>query len=201
MKNLLSVLQAGGTFPDQVLLGEYPSTWFNCLWRLSLICPIREHGASLARSNISLTIICARPGENATFHLCSEEMNAESFLGYFHTHPYKSGTSGVAFSSADLVVVINSPMKICIVQSGVYRFMVVRSMETPDFVAFNTLSNLFEDRFKYYYVGRRKKFQTSVLLTNLDVCREYGLAFYQGKVGEPLRLSPGGDIYVVARQI
>lgn len=187
LQDLLQALKANGEHPDSVSLDEYLSTWFGCLWRLSIIPPAREHGAALVEVKGLLTVAAARPGIKEEFLLKDNEMRLEGFLGYFHTHP---GASGVAFSSEDLRSTINS-MQIALVQSGDNIFMVVRTANTPKRLAVGELSNAdFSHRVRDKVESM--PWQEAVLEANRELCHEYGLSFYAGKVEQPLRRLEGG---------
>jgi len=195
LKNLLRALKNEDVLPDQVLFDKYSSTWFDCLWRLSLIPsgspiqPVREHGAALVEeTDGSLQITTARPGSCEAFPFDEGEMQFRGFMGYFHTHPYESGTTGVAFSPGDFSAMINSQMRICIAQSGDLLFMLVRTPATPKCIDPDKILTEF-DKWLADYQRKGKKWQAAVLLANLHICREYGLAFYIGRMHQPLQLS------------
>ena len=195
MENLLRALRTGDPFPNQVFLDVYSSTWFDSLWRLSLIPSaekkVREHGAALVKAEDgSLTVATARPGSSDTFSIDAREMQLEDFMGYFHTHPYESGTTGVAFSPGDFIATINH-LNICIAQSGDDLFMLVRTPATPACIDPDPLLTDF-DRKMVYYQRQGEAWQAAVLLANLHISRKYGLAFYIGKMHQPLQLVEGG---------
>ncbi len=190
MNNLLRALRTDGILPDQVSLDAYVSTWFRCLWDLSLIPPVREHGAALVEADGSLTVATARPGSSEAFYLDEREMRLEGFMGYFHTHPYESGTTGVAFSPGDFIATINH-LKICVAQSGDDLFMLVRSPSTPACIDPDQILTDF-DRERVSYQRQGEAWQAAVLLANLHISRKYGLAFYIGKMHQPLQLVEGG---------
>lgn len=188
MQNLLRALNTGDVYPGHVSLDEYLSTWFSCLWRLSLVPPVREHGAALVEADGRLSVAAARPGSDAAFPLKNEEMREEGFAGYVHTHPYESGTTGVAFSATDLRVTINWKMKMCIVQSGEDIFMVARTAETVEHLAVDELSDAKFDKQVSLYELQGRSWQGAILETNRDLCGEYGLVFYQGRLRQLRRL-------------
>lgn len=190
MRNLLRAFNTGGVLPNQVSLSEYSSTWFDCLWRLSLILPMREHGAALVEADGSLTVATARPGSSDAFDLDEREMLLEGFMGYFHTHPYESGTTGVAFSPGDFIATITH-LKLCIAQSGDDLFMLVRTPSTPACIDPDQMLTDF-DKWVVSYQRQGEAWQAAVLLANLHISREYGLAFYIGKMHQPLQLVEGG---------
>jgi hypothetical protein len=194
LKNLLRALNGAGPLPNQVRLYDCSSTvssWFRYLWELSLI-PLRgpnvaqvtEHGAALVNENGVLKVAVARPGTEASFSVEPSEMNRDDFVGYYHTHPYEDGKIGVAFSAGDFVVTINnSQMKLLIVQSGNSIFMLVKTPETLRAVALHSVHRLFRSRY-HTYLGQGMTQQTAVLLANLDLCRQYRLAFYMGTIDQ-----------------
>jgi hypothetical protein len=191
LHNLLRALKRGSAYPNAVALDEYLSTWFSCLWRLSLIAPMREHGAALVEAGGLLTVAAARPGSMWEFQPEEHEKQLPGFLGYFHTHPSESGMAGLAFGPADLRLMIDS-FQLCLVQSGDYVFMVARTRDTPARVALDELSNIdFKWRVESY-LDEGSSWQRAILETNLDLCHEYGLAFYGGKLRQPLVRLEGG---------
>jgi hypothetical protein len=192
LQNLLWSLNSGDELPSQVTLDEYLAAWFDSLWRLSVILPIREHGAALVEANGQLRVAAARPGTEDSFELAAEEMAAVNFVGYYHTHPYASGTTGVAFSTCDLVAAINCALPLTLVQSGDDLFMMVRTAETPERLDVDEVSELeteFDDQVTLY--GQRGvSWVVAIRATNRDLCLKYGLAFYAGRLRQGLRLLP-----------
>lgn len=191
MINLLRALRTGDPLPNQVSLDPYSSTWFDSLWRLSLIPSggeqVREHGAALVEAKDgSLTVATARPGSSDTFNLDERELELEEFRGYFHTHPYEERTTGVAFSRGDFLATILHQMEICMAQSGDDLFLLVRTPATPAQVP-NKILTEFDKMLDYYYRAQGEAWQDAVLLTNQHICREFGLAFYVGKMRQPLQ--------------
>jgi hypothetical protein len=192
MRDLLYALKTGSPLPDEVYLGPYAVTWFDSLWRLSLIQiqsdepPVKEHGAALVETKGALTVAVARPGSHGTFDINPRETQLMGFIGYFHTHPYESGTTDVAFSSADFAAMINNPMNLLIVQSGISRFMLVRTSATPTSVAPAEIRTKFVNSRKYYkQLG--VYFPDDVRLANINICNQYQLAFYEGEMHQYLR--------------
>ncbi|MCG3145085.1 MAG: hypothetical protein HONDAALG_02626 [Gammaproteobacteria bacterium] len=147
---------------------------------------MKEHGAALVEVNGRLAVAAARSGSYIAFPLKDEEMRASGFLGYFHTHPYEDATMGVAFSPGDLRITISRKMKICVVQSGEDLFMVAQTPDTPEQIAVDEITESeFNDRVAFYQrLGQ--SWQEAVFQTNLHLCREYGFAFYAGKLCQPL---------------
>jgi proteasome lid subunit RPN8/RPN11 len=194
MIHLLHALKTGDPLPAQVSFDFYSTVWFDSLWRLSLIQieenqpPVKEHGAVLVEKKGSLTVAVARPGKGDAFDLDDSEMQFTGFIGYFHTHPYESGTTEVAFSSADFAAMINNQMSLLIVQSGISRFMLVRTPATPTSVPPAEISTKFSNS-RRYYKRQGVNFQDEVRLANIDICYQYQLAFYEGKMHQFLRRS------------
>ena len=58
----------------------------------------------------------------------------ETFIGTFHTHPYESGLTGMAFSGGDIASAINKAEWISLVQSGDDVFALIRTDKTTPFV-------------------------------------------------------------------
>lgn len=192
LENLLHALKTGEDLPNEVLFDESLLTWFESLWRLSMMPsggePVREHGAALVvAADGSLTVAVARPGRRREFSLDQGEMALEGFVGYYHTHPDENGITGDAFSDADFIATIyNDPMKILIAQSGDDLFMLVKTPKTQKPRNPHEISTQFYDWLDDYQ-DQGEVWQDALLLTNLDLCSEYGLAFYVGRMHQPLQ--------------
>ena len=110
---------------------------------------------------------------------------SEHFVGSFHTHPYADGTTGIAFSGADIADAINNGERISIVQSGQDVYMLVRTDQTPSHVDRALVKRRHEELY-WEYLGQGMSDQKAVYYADLDLCMEYRLAMYVGRVFEPL---------------
>lgn len=109
----------------------------------------------------------------------------ETFVGSFHTHPYADGTTGIAFSGADIADAINHGELISIVQSGQDVYAIVRTEETPFRVDRESLK-IGLGTLHWRYLGQGMSDQQAVYYANLDVCGDCSLAMYAGRPFEPL---------------
>jgi hypothetical protein len=105
----------------------------------------------------------------------------ETFVGTFHTHPYASGLTGMAFSGADFADAINRGNILTLVQSGDVIFALVRTEKTPSQVDWNELRRELDKLF-IGYLAEEMFPDEAAFEANLDMCARYGLAFYWGEV-------------------
>ena len=114
-------------------------------------------------------------------------MPDETFIGTFHTHPYKSCLTGIAFSGGDIASTINEAEWISFVQSGNDVFALIRTDKTAPSVDSNMVvsqvSNLYET-----LLNARLSHQAALRIANLQICATYGLAFYAGKISGRLEV-------------
>jgi len=110
----------------------------------------------------------------------------ETFVGTFHTHPYASGLTGIAFSGADFASTINHGQMLSVVQSGDDVFALMRTDQTPRAVDNRQLAGEFNEAYREYYRSGLSA-QDAALLANLVFCTRYGLVFYSGKNGQSLK--------------
>ncbi len=108
-----------------------------------------------------------------------------TFVGTFHTHPYADGTTGIAFSGADIADAINSGERISLLQSGRDTFALLRTHLTP-WRVFRTLLKAQYEAAHDFYLMQRFSEQDAVHYAVTDLCEAYGLAFYSGLAFERL---------------
>jgi len=125
-----------------------------------------------AADRIDLDTSCVGPGE--------------TFVGTFHTHPYESGLTGMAFSGADFAHAINRGNILTLVQSGDLIFGLVRTEKTPANVDRGQLIQELDALF-IEYLAEEMFPDEAAFEANLDMCARYGLAFYWGEVFGELR--------------
>lgn len=148
---------------------------------------VTEWGAVLALdSKGNLRLVNAVEGDSNGVMINAAVEEDCTFVGTFHTHPYEDGTTGMAFTGADIASMINSGERIAIVQSGEYVFACLRTPETPPSVDRLTLVSWFNTMCRRHFADMMSK-QEATLATNLDMCAEYRLAFYYGRVFGSLR--------------
>lgn len=161
------------------------------LWERSILDiedgRVTEWGAVLALdSKGNLRLVNEVEGDSNGVMISSAVEEDCTFVGTFHTHPYEDGTTGMAFTGADIASTINNGERIAIVQSGEYIFALLRTPKTPPSVDRLTLVSWFNAMCRKYFADMMSK-QEATLATNLDMCAEYGLAFYYGRAFENLR--------------
>ncbi len=177
-------------FPAEIDLGPLANE-MSKLWERSILDTedgrVTEWGAVLALdSKGNLQLVNEVEGDSNGVMISSAVEEDCTFVGTFHTHPYKDGTTGMAFTGADIASMINSGERIAIVQSGEYVFTLLRTPETLSSVDWLILVSWFNTMYRGHFADMMSK-QEAALAANLDMCAEYGLAFYYGKVFESLR--------------
>lgn len=174
--------------PEEIVLPD--SLWHQMdeLWQRSIAHiaegRVSEWGGALVldeQTNLKLANVVEGTGERVQLRIALDE----TFVGSFHTHPYADGTTGIAFSGPDIADAINSGELISIVQSGQDIYVIVRTDETPSHVDRESLKNRHETLY-WQYLGQGMSDERAVYYTNLDICGDYGLAMYVGRVFEPL---------------
>lgn len=104
-----------------------------------------------------------------------------TFVGSFHTHPYIDGTTGIAFSGADIADAINNREIISIVQSGRDVFVLMGANKVPSQVN-RTLLKYQHTVLHHQYLSEGMSDRKAVYYANLDICEAYHLTFYTGQV-------------------
>jgi proteasome lid subunit RPN8/RPN11 len=131
--------------PAQIDLTDISDT-VNALWKKS-ICYIERVQVVEYAATIVLNLegrLCLRnivSGDSTSVNPTLAVSAGEIFVGTFHTHPYESGLTGMAFSGADIASAINANEAISVVQSGDVLFALVRTEKTSpsaDLSAFGT---------------------------------------------------------------
>jgi len=183
-------LPESGDLPTEIDLESFVND-MSKLWERSIRDidrgRVTEWGAVLSLdSKRNLRLVNEVEGDSNGVMISSAVEEDCTFIGTFHTHPYEDGTTGMAFTGADIASMINSGERIAIVQSGEYVFALLRTPETPPSVDRLTLVSWFNTMWRRHFADMMSK-QEATLATNLDMCAEYGLAFYYGRVFENLR--------------
>ena len=174
-----------GELPEKVDLAEVTAE-MNGLWEKSVLNikggEVREQTATLVLdSNRSLRMDNVVEGGPSSV-IPDRDVGADKTLvGTFHTHPYPDGTTGMAFSGADIAYAINKGDTMTLVQSGQDVFGLVCTEKTPATVSRADLEAEFDALFDEYVIEDAMSDQEAALVTNLDLCKRYGLAFYLGK--------------------
>ena len=171
--------------PEKVNLAEVTAE-MNDLWEKSVLNikggEVREHAATLVLdSNGSLRMDNLVEGGPSSVTPNRDVGADRTLVGTFHTHPYPDGTTGMAFSGADIAYAINKGDTMTLVQSGQDTFALVHTEKTPASVSRAVLEAEFDVLFDEYVIEDAMSDQEAALVTNLDLCKRYGLAFYLGK--------------------
>jgi hypothetical protein len=155
----------------------------NRLWRRSVRQirkgQVTEYGATivLQRDRLRLTHVVAGTSDDVT--PLAQPGRGQVFVGTFHTHPYSTGETGVAFSGTDIASAINDRESVSVVQSGDIVFALVRTECTPASVG-DKIIELKMDLLMERYSEQDTPFAEAVQSANLALCAWYGLAFYRG---------------------
>lgn len=171
--------------PKKVDLAEVIAE-MNGLWEKSVLSinagKVRENAATLVLdSSGSLSMDNVIEGGPSSVTPDRDVGADRTLVGTFHTHPYPDGTTGMAFSGADIAYAINKGDTMTLVQSGQDVFGLARTEKTPASVSRAVLEAEFDALFDGYVIEDRMSDQEAALVTNLDLCKRYGLAFYLGK--------------------
>lgn len=174
--------------PEQIELPQ--SLWQQMaeLWQRSVAeikrGRVLEWGGVLVldeEERLRLVNVVAGTGEQVKLVLPSRM----TFVGTFHTHPYADGTTGIAFSGADIADAINSGERLSLLQSGHDVFALLRTLLTPWRVS-RTLLKAQHKAAHDFYLMQRFSEQDAVHYATTDLCEAYGLAFYSGLAFERL---------------
>jgi hypothetical protein len=174
--------------PEEITLPDNLWHQMDELWQRSIAHiaegRVNEWGGVLVldeQDDLKLANIVEGTGERVQLSIAW----GETFVGSFHTHPYADGTTGIAFSGADIADAINNEELVSIVQSGQEVYAVVRTDEAPSHVDRELLKNRHETLY-WRYLGQGMSDEKAVYYTNLDICQDCGLAMYVGRVFESL---------------
>lgn len=199
MQDLIRAIRTGAPLPTTLDLDRYCSAWFAALWNASIVpsfgmfplsrplrCEtVREHGAALGLVDDGFLVCSSRAGSPVTFPLLAVEMRTDGFVGYVHTHPYASGLVGAAFSRWDFIAMLKMPwLQLLCAISGEYVFLIVRNERTRTLKSGSEEANFlgnFESRLDF--LSKSWRFQSALLIANLEVCPNWGLGFYIGRLG------------------
>jgi hypothetical protein len=99
-----------------------------------------------------------------------------TFVGSFHTHPYVDGTTGIAFSGADIADAINNREIISIVQP-LWDVFVLMGANTVPYQVDRTLLKYQHSALHHQYLSEGMSDRRAVYYANLDICEAYHLTF------------------------
>jgi proteasome lid subunit RPN8/RPN11 len=184
MERLLQTLNGNGDLPRSVVVPDALDLAFSKFWYRSAAQPYHEWGATLLQDDDGrLEAGEAIEGTEMTLWF-GAALDDSKLAGIFHTHPYSDGTTGVAFSGADIAFVVNRGLQISIVQSGETRFLLANpaSSRKAQYVDAQKLTEeMMEKIRRIRRTQRRVKWQQALEEVNLGICARFGLAFFRGK--------------------
>jgi hypothetical protein len=167
------------------------SAGMNRLWQRSIRNiqhgEVTEFGATLVweRGRLRLTNIVQ--GESNTVALKTQIQRGQKFVGTFHTHPYKQGWLGIAFSGEDFATAINLRENVSIVHAGNKIAALIRTEISSRSVDSNKIVDL-ANELVWRYSNEKTPFAEAVQKMNIDLCVAYGLAYYLGETDGQITL-------------
>jgi len=173
--------------PKRIELGEQVAQQMDTLWQKSVRDidkgEVREHAATLVKGqNGELKLVNPVEGTSNSVVPNLDIAEDEEFVGTFHTHPHEGGIT-TAFSDQDIASALESQEKVSLVRSGDDTYALVRTNLTPEEIDTDELREAFDQEMLRYTDDPNVSFSDAVHLTNIEMCRRYGLAFYKGQGG------------------
>ena len=173
--------------PEQFELGEQVAQQMDTLWQKSVQDidkgVVREHAATLVGGQEGeLKLVNPVEGTRSSVVPNLDIAEDEELVGTFHTHPHEEGIT-TAFSDQDIASALGSQEKVSLVRSGDDTYALVRTDLTLEAVDANELREAFSQEMLRHIDDPNVSFSEAVYLTNIEMCRRYGLAFYKGKGG------------------
>ena len=173
--------------PKQLALVEQVARQMDTLWQESVQDidkgVVREHAATLVEGQDGeLKLVNPVEGTSNSVVPNLDIAEDEEFVGTFHTHPHEEGIA-TAFSDQNIASALEIQEKVSLVRSGDDTYALVRTDLTPEAVDVNELREAFDQEMLRHTDDPNVSFSEAVHLTNIEMCRRYGLAFYKGKGG------------------
>jgi len=173
--------------PKQFELGRQVAQQMDTLWQESVQDidkgVVNEYGATLVRGQDGeLKLVNPVEGTSNSVVPNLDIAEDEEFVGTFHTHPHMRGIA-MAFSDQDIASALESQERVSLVRSGDDTYALVRTDLTPEAVDANELREAFDQEMLSHLDNPNLSPSEAVYLTNIEMCRRYGLAFYKGKGG------------------
>ncbi len=155
----------------------------NRLWRRSVRHikrgVVTEYGATIVWQRGRLRLVNIVEGTSDDVTLVLTLRSGQRYVGFFHTHPYEEGDTGIAFSGADFAVAFDTDAAIAVVQSGDYLFALVRTEQTPSTVDLAAVEEEGDELIEQF-INDDLPFDEAVLRASLELCARYGWALYAG---------------------
>ncbi len=173
--------------PEQLELGEEVAQEMDTLWQKSVQDidkgVVKEHAATLVKGQEGeLKLVNPVEGTSNSVTPDLDIAEDEEFVGTFHTHPYKEGTT-TAFSGQDIASALETQEEISLVRSGDETYALARTDLTPEVLDADEVREAFDQEMLRHMDDPNVSFSEAVYLANIETCRRYGLAFYKGKGG------------------
>ncbi|MEA1650653.1 hypothetical protein UAJ10_16725 [Nitrospirillum sp. BR 11164] len=112
-------------------------------------------------------------------------------LGTVHTHPYDSGVTGASFSGYDVYYLMSEHINFSFVQSGESQFLFLKTKQTPRVFNHIDVINYQDERIhQLMQENPSLSMARASSIANVEVAREYHLAYYEGSNGKLSRVSP-----------
>lgn len=180
-------MSTGAELPKQLELGEQVARQMDTLWQKSVQDidkgVVKEHAATLVEGQEGgFKLVNPVVGEEDRVRPDREVDEGEKLVGTFHTHPYREGYTGVAFSGQDIANAINSHDNITVVQSGEDVFALRPTAKTPEVIDPVVLKKEFHQRLGMH-ADEGMTFPEAMYVANLDMCEKYRIALYRGRRG------------------
>jgi hypothetical protein len=109
-------------------------------------------------------------------------------LGFFHTHWLLGGDEQVGFSHLDFAGVLEDGECLSMVCSGDQVFALIRTEKTPKPVSVSKPEEREFLEVFIRYISQGLYPDHAARMANHDLCRRLGLAFYAGRLRQPLSL-------------
>ena len=173
--------------PKQFELGEQVAQQMDTLWQKSVQDidkgVVKEHAATLVEGHEGeLKLVNPVEGTSNSVMPNLDIAEDEEFVGTFHTHPHEEGIT-TAFSDQDIASALETQEKVSLVRSGDDTYALVRTDLTLEEVDTDELREAFDQELIRHMDDPNVSFSEAVHLTNIEMCRRYGLAFYKGQGG------------------
>jgi len=163
----------------------------NRLWQRSIRSiqkgVVTELGATLVWEHDRLFLSNIVKGESNTVAVNSQIQQGQKFVGTFHTHPYKQGWLGIAFSGEDFATAINLHENVSVVHAGNNIAALIRTEMSLYSVDSNIIVDL-ANELVGLYLNKRMPFAEAVRKMNIHLCVACGFAYYLGKTDGKLTL-------------
>ena len=180
-------MSTGAELTKQLELGAQVARQMDTLWQKSVQDidkgVVREHAATLVEGHEGeFKLVNPVVGEEDRVRPNRRVAEGEKLMGTFHTHPYREGYTGVAFSGQDIANAINSHDNITVVQSGEDVFALMPTDKTPEMIDPVVLKREFHQRLGMH-ADEGMTFPEAMYAANLDICEKYRIALYRSRRG------------------